>query len=69
MLPHSLLGPDMFLSTLFSNTLSLCSSLTVRDKFHTHTKQQAIKENIEKENQERFESLFQDFDWLPLCLF
>jgi hypothetical protein len=35
------LGPNIPLSTLFSNTLSLCSSLSVRDKFHTHTKQQA----------------------------
>jgi hypothetical protein len=28
----SLLGPNIFLSTLFSNTLNLCSSLDVRDK-------------------------------------
>jgi hypothetical protein len=28
----SLLGPNIFLSTLFSNTLNLCSSLIVRDK-------------------------------------
>jgi hypothetical protein len=28
----SLLGPDIHLSTLFSNTLSLCSSLGVRDQ-------------------------------------
>jgi hypothetical protein len=27
-----LLGPTIFLSTLFSNTLSLCSSLNVRDQ-------------------------------------
>jgi hypothetical protein len=27
----SLFGPNILLSTLFSNTLSLCSSLTVRD--------------------------------------
>ena len=37
----SLLGSNILLSTLFSNTLSLCSSLNVRDKFHAHTKQQA----------------------------
>jgi hypothetical protein len=33
--PHvtsSLLGPNILLSTLFSNTLSLCYSLNVRDK-------------------------------------
>jgi hypothetical protein len=28
----SLLGPNILLSTLFSNTLNLCSSLKVRDK-------------------------------------
>jgi hypothetical protein len=28
----SLLGPNIVLSTLFSNTLSLCSSLSVRDQ-------------------------------------
>jgi hypothetical protein len=28
----SLFGPDILLSTLFSNTLSLCSSLNVRDQ-------------------------------------
>jgi hypothetical protein len=28
----SLFGPNIFLSTLFSNTLSLCSSLNVRDQ-------------------------------------
>jgi hypothetical protein len=28
----SLFGPNILLSTLFSNTLSLCSSLNVRDK-------------------------------------
>jgi hypothetical protein len=27
----SLLGPNILLSTLFSNTLCLCSSLSVRD--------------------------------------
>jgi hypothetical protein len=31
------LGPDILLNTLFSNTLSLCSSLNVRDKVsHPH---------------------------------
>jgi hypothetical protein len=28
----SLLGPNILLNTLFSNTLSLCSSLNVRDR-------------------------------------
>jgi hypothetical protein len=28
----SLLGPNILLITLFSNTLSLCSSLSVRDQ-------------------------------------
>ena len=36
----SLLGPNILLSTLFLNTLSLCSSLSAT-KSHTHTKQQA----------------------------
>jgi hypothetical protein len=36
----SLLGPNILLSTLFSNTLSLCSSSVWETKFHTHTKQQ-----------------------------
>jgi len=36
----SLLGPNILLSTLFSNTLSLRSSLSVTTKFHTHAKQQ-----------------------------
>jgi hypothetical protein len=29
----SLFGPNILLSTLFSNTLSLCSSPNVRDQF------------------------------------
>ena len=37
----SLLGPNILLNTIFSNTLSFLSSLIVSDKFHTHTKQQA----------------------------
>jgi len=37
----SLLGPNIFLSTLFLNTLSLYSSFNMRTKFHTHTKQEA----------------------------
>jgi len=37
----SLLGPNTFFSTLFSNTLSLCSSSLWAAKPHTHTKQQA----------------------------
>jgi hypothetical protein len=37
----SLLGQNILLSTLFSNTLNLCSSLNVREtRFHTHTKPQ-----------------------------
>jgi hypothetical protein len=36
----SLLGPNIPLSTLFSNTLSLCSSLSVRDQVsHPYKKQ------------------------------
>jgi hypothetical protein len=35
----SLLGPNIPPNTLFSDTLSLCPSLSVRDKLHTHTKQ------------------------------
>jgi len=30
--PASLLGPNILLSTLFSKTLNLCSSLSVGDK-------------------------------------
>ena len=38
----SLLGPNILLNTLFSNTLSLCSSLNVSEKkFQIHTKQRA----------------------------
>ena len=37
----ALSGPNTFLSTLLSTSLSLCCFLDVRDKFHTHTKQQA----------------------------
>ena len=36
----SLLGPNILLNTLFSNTLSLCSSLSMTDNFRTHTKKQ-----------------------------
>ena len=36
-----LLGPNIFLSTLFLNTLSLYSSFNMRTKFHTHTQQEA----------------------------
>jgi hypothetical protein len=35
------LGPNISLSTLFSNTLGLCPSLIVRHKFLYPTKQQA----------------------------
>jgi hypothetical protein len=34
------IGPNILHSTLFSNNLSLCSSLVWETKFHTHTKQQ-----------------------------
>jgi hypothetical protein len=37
----SLLSPKIFLSNLFSNTLSLLSPSMWATKFHTHTKQQA----------------------------
>jgi hypothetical protein len=37
--PLSLLDPNMLLSTLVSNTLSLRTFLNVSDKFHIHTKQ------------------------------
>jgi hypothetical protein len=36
-----LFGPYTFLNTLFSNTLSLCSSLNIRKKFHNHKEPQA----------------------------
>jgi hypothetical protein len=39
----SLLGPNILLNTLFSNTLSLRSSRNVSNHFHIHTKQQAIR--------------------------
>jgi hypothetical protein len=35
----SILSPNIFLSTLFSKTLSLCSPLHVRDNVTTYTKQ------------------------------
>jgi hypothetical protein len=35
-----LLGPKILLSTLFSNTLILCSSMS-ETKFHTHTEPEA----------------------------
>jgi hypothetical protein len=35
------LGPNILLDALFSNTLILRSSLNVRDKFYSHTQQQA----------------------------
>jgi hypothetical protein len=39
-----LLGPDILLRTLFSNTLSLCSSLSVRDQAsHPYKTQNVIK--------------------------
>jgi hypothetical protein len=33
-----LFGPNILLSTLFSNTLSLCFSVMSQTKLHTHTK-------------------------------
>jgi hypothetical protein len=36
--PSSLLGPNILLNTLFSNTLSLRSPLLSATKFHTHAK-------------------------------
>ena len=38
---YFLLGPNVFLSTLPSNTCTLCNSLTLDTKFHTRIKQQA----------------------------
>jgi hypothetical protein len=38
----SLLGPNILLSTLFLNTRSLCSSLSVRDQA-SHPKKQQVK--------------------------
>jgi hypothetical protein len=38
----SLLGPNILHSTLFPNTLDLCSSLNVRDQVSHHTKQYHI---------------------------
>jgi hypothetical protein len=32
-------GPNISLSTLLSNTLSLCSTFSVQTNLHTHTKQ------------------------------
>jgi hypothetical protein len=44
----SLFGPNILLSTLFSNTLSLCSSLDVRDQVshikHTHSYEYAARD-------------------------
>jgi hypothetical protein len=39
---HFHLGPNILLSTLFSNTLSLCPSLSVRDQV-SHTYKQQVK--------------------------
>jgi hypothetical protein len=40
----SLLGPNIFLSTLFPNTLSLCHSHSVREQFsHPHKKTGKIR--------------------------
>ena len=38
----ALLGTNILLSTLISNTLSLRSSLNVSEQFHAHTKHKAI---------------------------
>jgi hypothetical protein len=40
-LPSPLFGPNILLSFLFSNTFSLCSSLTIRDKVSLYTGPQA----------------------------
>jgi hypothetical protein len=37
-----LLLKSKVLSTLFSNTLNVCSSLNMRYQLHTHTKQQVV---------------------------
>jgi hypothetical protein len=42
----SLIGPNILLSTLFSNTLSLCSSLNVRD--HVSHPYRVIKDALSK---------------------
>jgi hypothetical protein len=39
----SLVGPNILLRTLFSNTLSLCSSLSARDQYVLLTKDSAVK--------------------------
>jgi hypothetical protein len=36
-----LFGPNILLSTLFWNTLSLCSPLILENTFHAHTEPQA----------------------------
>jgi hypothetical protein len=36
-----ILGENILLSTLFSNTVSICSCLDVRDQFHIHKKLKA----------------------------
>jgi len=37
----TLLGQHILLSTYYSDTLNLCSSIRLKTKFHIHTKQQA----------------------------
>ena len=54
-----LLGPNIFLSTVFSNTLSLRSSQTWATQFHTHKKQQAKLYFIL--SKELYQSLYCDF--------
>jgi hypothetical protein len=39
----ALLGPNTFLSTILSISLSLCCFLDVRDKFHTHTQEAKLQ--------------------------
>jgi len=36
----SVLGQNIPLSTLFSNTLNVCLPILLETKFHTHTKEQ-----------------------------
>jgi len=42
----SLLGPNIFLSTLFSKILSIYFYLTVKTNFHTHTKQRPTQSSV-----------------------
>jgi hypothetical protein len=50
----SLFGPNIVLSTLFSNTLSVCSSLNVRDQV-SHPYRTTGKKNYVNKEQKRTE--------------